>query len=366
MTSLPGARLLRGRLPAAVVAVAITAAVSTNLNAGPAAAETSVDAAAKAKVLAARLHVLQGQTDAALRRYEAAMGKVSTDVNIAIQATSQERAGEQAALAAQDKVDSRVRALYISGGRPGLYASLVSARSLTDLTSRIGAMRSLVFTGHESAAGQAAVAGAARTTAVAARAQAATSIGTAQGVSVTADALQALLDQQQRLLATADATVRRQRLTEAAAAALRAARAAAAQVTADGIRRVGPLPGSATYFALYRAAATTCRGLSWVLLAAVGQVESGHGRNIGRSSTGAMGPMQFMPATFAAYGVDGDGDGRIDIISPADSVYSAAHYLCANGAGQGAAGVQNALLRYNHAQWYVDMVVALAARYAGG
>ncbi|PZS32254.1 MAG: hypothetical protein DLM59_08540 [Pseudonocardiales bacterium] len=106
--------------------------------------------------------------------------------------------------------------------------------------------------------------------------------------------------------------------------------------------------------------------MSWSLLAAIGQVESGHGRNPGTSSAGARGPMQFLPATFAAYAVDGDHDGHLDIDSPADAIYTAAHYLCANHAGMGPAGVRDAVFRYNHAQWYVDMVVALAARYAGG
>ena len=80
---------------------------------------------------------------------------------------------------------------------------------------------------------------------------------------------------------------------------------------------------------LYVAAAKTCPGMSWTLLAAIGQVESGHGANPGTSYAGAQGPMQFMPSTFASYGVDGDEDGDRDIMDPADAVFSAAHYLCA-------------------------------------
>ena len=115
------------------------------------------------------------------------------------------------------------------------------------------------------------------------------------------------------------------------------AAAAAAASAASGEATAGGIPKS--YLALYRPAAATCSGLPWPVLAAIGQVESGHGTNTGPSSAGAMGPMQFLPSTFAAYAVDGDGDGTADIWSPADSIYSAAHYLCANGAGGGPRGL---------------------------
>ena len=74
--------------------------------------------------------------------------------------------------------------------------------------------------------------------------------------------------------------------------------------------------------------------------------------------------MQFLPSTFAAYAVDGDGDGDKDIWDPADSIYSAANYLCANGAGNGPRGLYNALWNYNHADWYVQMVASIAAQIA--
>ena len=70
--------------------------------------------------------------------------------------------------------------------------------------------------------------------------------------------------------------------------------------------------------------------------------------------------MQFMPSTFAGYAVDGNGDGVKDIWSPADSIYTAAAYLCANHAGDGPQGLYNAIWRYNHADWYVLMVSHLA------
>ncbi|MEV1177930.1 lytic murein transglycosylase, partial [Nonomuraea sp. NPDC049784] len=121
-------------------------------------------------------------------------------------------------------------------------------------------------------------------------------------------------------------------------------------------------PGS--YLDLYKAAATRCPGLSWTVLAAIGQVESSHGRNNGPSSAGALGPMQFMPATWKHYGVDGDGDGKTDIWSPYDAVPGAANYLCANGAGQGGEKLRKAIWFYNHSWDYVNKVMGIAEGYA--
>jgi len=136
--------------------------------------------------------------------------------------------------------------------------------------------------------------------------------------------------------------------------------------TVPGTLAALPIPPA--YLADYHAAAQTCPGMRWTLLAGVGQVESGHGRNLGPSSAGAIGPMQFLPATFAGYAVDGDHDGRLDPWDPEDAIFTAARYLCVSGAGTGTAdGVRRALFTYNHAQWYVDLVLgaerAVLARY---
>jgi cell wall-associated NlpC family hydrolase len=116
---------------------------------------------------------------------------------------------------------------------------------------------------------------------------------------------------------------------------------------------------------LYVAAADKYK-IPWTLLAGIGMEETGHGRNNHTSSAGAQGLMQFMPATWATMGVDGDHDGRADIHNNADSIYSAANYLTKSGVSQGAAGVQKALFAYNPINWYANDVLFYAARYGGG
>lgn len=129
-------------------------------------------------------------------------------------------------------------------------------------------------------------------------------------------------------------------------------------------------PGRITsYLQLFRAsAATYCPQISWTILAAIGQIESGDGQNVGPSSAGALGPMQFLPSTWAEWGIDGFGPaGPPDIMNPLDAVPSAARMLCADGASSGTpAGLRQAIFAYNHADWYVEQVLALAAQYASG
>ncbi len=149
------------------------------------------------------------------------------------------------------------------------------------------------------------------------------------------------------------------------------------------------IPASA--LAAYQdAVAARCPGLSWAVLAAVGKIESDHGRispppilgprldgagavaAIADSDGGrldadpvwdrAVGPMQFLPSTWARYGVDGDGDGVADPHNIVDAAHSAAAYLCANGASD-PQRVREALYAYNHSWDYVERVLAQADAY---
>ena len=121
-----------------------------------------------------------------------------------------------------------------------------------------------------------------------------------------------------------------------------------------------PIPGDRTsWLPLARRAAATCPGLSSSVLVAISHVETSLGLQTGMSSAGAVGPMQFLPSTWAAYGVDGDGDGLSDVMNPIDGVHGAARLLCANGAGD-PEQLPSALWNYNHSDEYVRQVLNLA------
>jgi hypothetical protein len=126
------------------------------------------------------------------------------------------------------------------------------------------------------------------------------------------------------------------------------------------------------YLQLYREGAGRCPGLSWSVLAAIGKVESNHGRSHlpGVSSrwntAGAAGPMQFgigvgrAGNAWARYGHDYNRDRRTSVYDPGDAIPAAARYLCAHGAPR---RLDQALYAYNRSRAYVATVKAIAARY---
>jgi membrane-bound lytic murein transglycosylase B len=119
-----------------------------------------------------------------------------------------------------------------------------------------------------------------------------------------------------------------------------------------GSFRTGPAPPAASLLRWYREAERRF-GVGWEVLAAVNFVESGFGRLRSSSSAGAQGPMQFMPATWRAYGLGGD------VHDPRDAILGAANYLRASGAAR---DLRRALWAYNHSTRYVDAVAAFAGQ----
>jgi murein DD-endopeptidase MepM/ murein hydrolase activator NlpD len=109
-------------------------------------------------------------------------------------------------------------------------------------------------------------------------------------------------------------------------------------------------------------AAGTAYGIPWQVLAAINEVETDYGRDLSVSSAGAEGWMQFLPASWAQYGVDANGDGYKDPYNPADAIFAAARYLRAAG---GASDIKAAVYSYNHSQAYVSSVM-LRAQLLGG
>jgi hypothetical protein len=109
-------------------------------------------------------------------------------------------------------------------------------------------------------------------------------------------------------------------------------------------------------------AAGTAYDIPWQVLAAINEVETDYGRDLNLSSAGAEGWMQFLPSSWAQYGVDATGAGYEDPYNPADAIFAAARYLQAAG---GAQNVRAAVYSYNHSAAYVESVM-LRAQLLGG
>jgi hypothetical protein len=129
----------------------------------------------------------------------------------------------------------------------------------------------------------------------------------------------------------------------------------------------------AGYLRHYQRAARRCPGLGWPVLAAVGKVESDHGRarlpgvRSGANAAGAAGPMQLgiggrAGPTWQRYRTDADGDGA-SVYDPADATAAAARKLCADGAAR---HLDAALYAYNPSWSYVARVKRWAVRYTRG
>ena len=335
-----------------------------SLTSGLASADTAAEVQAKADQAAAQIRALQDDVARARRDYQTALRGLGGSV---VAATNAERhadyVAEQARLAASDRTQA-LRALAQSGGNLGMIDTVLTADSPGELAAKwqLGQQVLAILSDRSQTVETASNRSDIRAAKASDRADQA--VATASQVQAAYDRLQSLMDQQQAILDQLDARAQKLAKAERAAQRLAAERAAAAAAASNSASHAtaGGIPKN--FLVLYQAAATTCHGMSWPVLAAIGQVESGHGSNNGPSSSGAEGPMQFLPSTFAAYAVDGDHDGDKDIWDPADSIYTAANYLCANGAGNGPRGLYNALWNYNHADWYVQMVASIAAQIA--
>jgi soluble lytic murein transglycosylase-like protein len=114
--------------------------------------------------------------------------------------------------------------------------------------------------------------------------------------------------------------------------------------------RVAAAEPPARLLSWYRAAQRRF-GVRWQVLAAVNFVETAFGRMRNLSYAGAQGPMQFIPATWRAYGLGGD------IRDPHDAIMGAANYLHASGAP---GNYRRAIYSYNPSPLYVDAITRYA------
>src|SRR5436190_16627316 len=116
---------------------------------------------------------------------------------------------------------------------------------------------------------------------------------------------------------------------------------------------------------IYQAAAAQY-GVPWQILAAINEIETDYGNDLSVSSAGAVGWMQFMPATWLQYGVDALNAGYADPYNPVDAIFAAARYLRAAGAP---GDLNAAILAYNHSNAYLSSVLLrakLISRYPHG
>jgi len=151
---------------------------------------------------------------------------------------------------------------------------------------------------------------------------------------------------------------------------------ALAIVDADAATPAAPVPVAATRTAPpmarpvgvlvdpYTRAAAACRGLDPMILVAIHDVETNRDARGATSVAGAVGPMQFLPNTWSAYGLDGNGDGHADVWDLDDALAGATHFLCEQGVTN-AATQESAIFQYNHSHAYVRRVLDRTAQLHG-
>jgi cell wall-associated NlpC family hydrolase len=155
-------------------------------------------------------------------------------------------------------------------------------------------------------------------------------------------------------------------LTLSSAAAADTFRVAQPHEQSGGTIAFNQVPNGPHTFAALRPiwqAAGNAYGIPWEVLGAINKVETDFGRNLGPSSAGAIGWMQFMPSTWARWGIDANGDGVADPNNPTDAIFSAARYLAGCG---GQIDITRAVSCYNHSAVYVNEVLGLAGLYTRG
>jgi len=360
--------MLRGVVLLTVVALGVPVAAAEPVSEPGTAASTDARSARAAAEQAERnVTELTRRLDDQLTARDEAMTALASSVQQSVASDAAAQDSRRLAADALGRHARTVRAFYRGGGQVGVYASVLGAGSLEEALQRtVMASRVLRWTA-SGAAERDRAAQRAELDADRAAQEATERVVTVADVLAASEEIERTLLEAQQELDRLSAEANRLEVVEEARRRLAAARARAA-VSSSTLGRTLPttaVPVPPAYLALYQHAAGRCPGMRWTLLAAVGQVESRHGRVNGPSSAGAIGPMQFMPRTFEAYGVDGDGDGLADPWNPPDAIHSAAVYLCMNGGGGSDAQVRRALLRYNNAQWYVDLVLGVEANLIG-
>ena len=132
-------------------------------------------------------------------------------------------------------------------------------------------------------------------------------------------------------------------------------------VASDRVDLAGPPPAKPgqlqTLVDIYRSAGYRY-GIDWRVLAAINRVETNFGQNTHVSSAGAVGWMQFLPSTWRRWGVDASGDGIAD---PYDPRMRSSARRATSTPRRGEQDIRRAVFAYNHADWYVNEVLSIAA-----